>query len=260
MMILGIGTALALGVFLAIALKQKGTRFRSPEQAIDDTGLVILGAVPAISSDSLRATEEAAQVVEAFRTIRTNVRNAAHATRSLTLTITSPGSKDGKSLIASNLALSFAESGARTLLIDGDLRRGELTKTFGVATRPGLIEYLDDKARIADVLHPATSQQNLTVLPTGVLRRRAPELLASPRLPHLIAAMGREYEVVIVDSPPLGAGADSYALATATGTLALVLRADITNRRMAKARLEALDTHPVRVIGAVLNGFKHGRA
>jgi Mrp family chromosome partitioning ATPase len=67
--------------------------------------------------------------------------------------------------------------------------------------------------------------------------------------------MAREYEVVIVDSPPLSAGADSYALASATGSLALVLRADITNRRMTKARLEVLATHPVRVIGAVLNGF-----
>lgn len=260
MIILGaIGASLGLAVLLAILLDRMDKRFRYPEQATDDLGLFVLGVVPVIDMSGKRsrsAADQASQVVEAFRTIRMNVRYAADPARPLTLTITSPGPNDGKSLIASNLALSFAESGARTLLIDGDIRRGELAKTFGVESRPGLVEYLDGTALIAEVLNPTTSHANLTVMPGGARRRRAPELLATPRLNQLIAQMAAEYDVVIVDSPPLGAGFDAYALATATGNMALVMRAGMTDRKMAAAKMAVVDTLPVRVMGAVLNGIK----
>lgn len=252
-----IAAALALGVVLAILLDQVDKRFRYPEQATDDLGLFVLGVVPVIDTRTKRRqADQAAQVVEAFRTIRMNVRYAADPTRPLCMTITSPGPNDGKSLISANLALSFAEAGARTLLIDGDIRRGELAKTFGVQSRPGLVEYLDGTALIAEVLQPTASHPNLTIMPGGARRRRAPELLATPRLNQLINQMTGEYDVVIVDSPPLGAGFDAYALATATGNLALVLRAGITDRKMAKAKMAVVDTLPVRVMGGILNGIQ----
>jgi Mrp family chromosome partitioning ATPase len=68
--------------------------------------------------------------------------------------------------------------------------------------------------------------------------------------------MANEYDVVIVDSPPLGAGFDAYALATATGNMALVMRAGVTDRKMAAAKMAVVDTLPVRVMGAILNGIK----
>jgi len=218
----------------------------------------VLGVVPVIDAKAGRkqSADQAAQVVEAFRSIRMNVRYAADPNRPLTMTITSPGPNDGKSLVSSNLALSFAEAGARTLLIDGDLRRGELAKTFGLTKKPGLVEYLDGTALIAEVLHPVQSHANLTVIQAGARRRRAPELLATPRLSQLINQMAGEFEVVIVDSPPLGAGFDAFALATATGNMALVLRSGMTDRKMAAAKMAVVDTLPVRVMGAILNGIK----
>lgn len=252
----GLVGSLGLGLFLAILLDRVDKRFRYPEQATDDLRLFILGVVPVLGGKGRRKAEMAAQVVEAFRTIRMNVRYAADPGRPLTLTITSPGPNDGKSLISSNLALSFAESGLRTLLIDGDIRRGELGKTFGVQSRPGLVEYLEGNALIAEVLKPVSSHPNLTLLPAGVRRKRAPELLATPRLSQLIHQMGMEYDVVIVDSPPLGAGYDAYALATATVNMALVLRAGVTDRKMAAAKMATVDTLPIRTMGAILNGIE----
>jgi succinoglycan biosynthesis transport protein ExoP len=249
--------ALALSLVLAILLDQLDKRFRYPEQATDDLGLFVLGVVPVIDQKGRKnSADQAAQVVESFRTIRMNVRYAADPARPLMMTITSPGPGDGKSLISSNLALSFAEAGARTLLIDGDIRRGELGKLFKVPVKPGLVEYLDGTALIAEVLHPTEAHPNLTLMPGGARRRRAPELLATPRLNQLINQMGAEYDVVIVDSPPLGAGFDAYALATATGNMALVMRAGVTDRKMAAAKMAVVDTLPVRVMGAVLNGIK----
>lgn len=258
MIILGaIGGAIVLGIALAILLDQMDRRFRYPEQATDDLGLFVLGVVPVVESKRKRRQAElAATVVEAFRTIRMNVRYACDPSKPVMVTITSPGPNDGKSLIASNLALSFAEAGARTLLIDGDIRRGDLATTFGTPKRPGLIEYLEGTALIAEVLHPTASHPSLTIMPAGTRRRRAPELLATPRLNQLLAQMSTEYDVVIVDSPPLGAGFDAYALATATGNMALVMRAGLTDRKMAQAKMAVVDTLPVRVLGGILNGIE----
>ena len=85
---------------------------------------------------------------------------------------------------------------------------------------------------------------------------RIVSMLATPRLNQLINQMATEYDVVIVDSPPLGAGFDAFALATATGNLALVMRAGHTDRKMAAAKMATVDTLPVRVMGAILNGIK----
>jgi succinoglycan biosynthesis transport protein ExoP len=257
-LILGaVGASLALGVLLAVLLDQTDKRFRYPEQATDDLGLAILGVVPIIGGKGRRKTaDQAAQVVETFRSIRMNVRYATEAGRSLTLTVTSPGPNDGKSLISANLALSFAESGARTLLIDGDIRRGELSKTFGTKSRPGLVEYLDGAALIAEVLQPTASHANLTIMPAGARRRRAPELLATPKLPQLINQLSKEFDVIIMDSPPFGAGFDAFALGAATGNMAVVLRAGVTNRKMAKAKLDTVATLPINVIGAILNSIE----
>lgn len=248
--------ALLLGVVLAVLLDQTDKRFRYPEQATNDLGLYILGVVPVIGGKGRKGAEQAAQVVETFRSIRMNVRYAIEPGRALTLTITSPGPNDGKSLISSNLALSFAEAGARTLLIDGDIRRGELAKTFGTTAKPGLVEYLDGSALLDEVLHLTASHPNLTIIPGGTRRRRAPELLATPKLPQLIAQLAREYDVIIVDSPPLGAGFDAFALATSTSNMAIVLRAGVTDRKLAKAKLATIDQLPIRVIGSVLNSIK----
>lgn len=249
--------AVGLGVAIAILLDRLDKRFRYPEQVTNELGLFVLGAVPVIDAKKgRRSLGTAAQVVEAFRTIRMNVRYAADPSRPLAITVTSPGPSDGKSLVSSNLALSFAESGARTLLIDGDIRRGELSKTFGVASKPGLVEYLEGTALIAEVMQPVAAHPNLTLIPGGARKRRAPELLATPRLTQLLQQMSAEYDVVIVDSPPLGAGFDAFALGTATGNIALVMRVGVTDRKMAEAKLAVVDTLPIRVMGAVLNGVE----
>lgn len=248
---------LGLGVVLAILLDLADKRFRYPEQVTSDLGLFILGVVPVLNTKKgRRSVDTAAQVVESFRTIRMNVRYSADPTQPLAITVTSPGPGDGKSLIASNLALSFAESGARTLIIDGDIRRGKLSTTFKTPSKPGLVEYLEGTALIAEVLQPCAAHPNLTLLPGGARKRRAPELLATPRLTQLLAQMTAEYDVVIVDSPPLGAGFDAFALAAGTVNMMLVMREGITDRKMAKAKLAVVDTLPVRILGAVLNGVE----
>src|SRR5690606_17800411 len=128
---------------------------------------------------------------------------------SVCLTISSPMPGDGKSLISSNLALSFAEAGFRTILVDGDIRRGELHRTFGLDRRPGLLDYLAREMSLEAVLR-STSHPKLTLITGGTRLRNGPELLGSTRMRDLGADLRTRYDAVIFGSPPLGAGIDPY--------------------------------------------------
>lgn len=243
---------LALG--LAIVLDHLDRRVRYPSQVTGELGLDIIGAVPSIKIVRRGGLdpEQASLVVEAFRTIRLGLSQAREPDGTLTVTITSPNAGDGKSFVSANLALSFAEAGYRTLLVDGDIRRGQLHEMFGAERRPGLVDCLvGDSARDA-VLRPAT-HHNLTLLPSGARRRRGPELLSSQSMNGLMASLRLDYDAIIVDSPPLSAGIDPFALGATTGNMVIVLRTGESDRKLAEAKLEVLGRLPVRVLGAVLN-------
>ncbi len=252
--LMAVGASVGLAVGLALLLDQLDKRFRYPEQVSSELGLPILGAIPAIKKTRRGelAAEQAAQVVEAFRTVRLNLAHSYGAAGPVTLTVSSAGAGDGKSLVSSNLAVSFSEAGYRTLLIDGDIRRGEIHRMFGVDRRPGLLDYLTGEAPLDDIIRP-TSQRGLSVIPCGTRRHQGPELLGSAAMAELMGEMKARFDVVIVDSPPLGAGIDPFVLGTATGHMVMVFRSGETDRQMAEAKLRLLDRLPVRVLGAVLN-------
>ena len=246
-----------VAVAVAVLLDHIDARFRYPEQAINEMGLEVLGAVPALKQTTPAARDpgEAAQLVEALRSIRLNLMHAFNGSGPVMFTVSSPAPGDGKSLVSSHLAMSFAEAGTRTILIDGDLRRGQVHSKFGVQRQPGMLDYLDEDAELDQVLRDS-GYENLTVMPRGRANHRAPELLISPRMSELIADLQQRYEAIIFDSPPLGAGIDPFVLGTATGSLLLVLRSGETDRKMAEVKLKVLERLPVRLLGTVLNDFR----
>lgn len=245
----------ALG--LALLLDHTDSRFRYPEQATTELGLSILGAVPSIkrSRTGEPDAEEAAQVIEAFRTIRMGLSNAYTGGGPIAFTVSSPGAGDGKSLVSSNLALSFAEAGYRTVLVDGDTRRGQLHAMFGANRRPGLLDFLGGDAPLDTILR-TTTHEKLSLIPCGTRRHRGPELLHSQAMLQLMGELRTRYDVILVDSPPLGAGVDPFVLGAATGSIVLVLRTGTTDRKMAEAKLRLLERLPIRILGAVLNDIR----
>jgi capsular exopolysaccharide synthesis family protein len=257
-LLIGALGGLGLGLASAIVLDRVDNRFRYPEQATQELGLNIIGGVPSIAKDATSDPEEQAQVVEAFRTIRMNLRYALDGHGgTISVAVSSPGPGDGKSLVSANIAVSFAEAGYRTLLVDGDIRRGQLHESFRepIPRRPGLIDYLTGMVPLESVLRE-TGVDNLTLVPCGTRRHRGPELLQSPMLPAFLDEMRTRYDVIIVDTPPLAAGIDPFVLASATGSMILVFRAGETDRRLAHARIGLLNRLPINVLGAVLNDIK----
>jgi capsular exopolysaccharide synthesis family protein len=250
--------SLGLALALAIMLDRLDRRVRYPDQVEKELGLSILGAVPQIRRRGklAQSPEEAAQVVEAFRTIRLNVTHMLGSSSgpvSLTISSASPG--DGKSLVAANLALSFAESGYKVCLVDGDIRRGELHRSFVVERKPGLLDALAGTAQLEHILRSG-GHPNLTMIPCGTRFERGPEMLGSDAMVKLMASLQRRFNCVIVDSPPLGAGVDPFVLSTLTRNVVLVVRSGETDREFASAKLKLFERLPVQVLGAVLNDVR----
>lgn len=253
---LAVAVSIGAGLGLALLLDRLDKRFRYPEQATHELGLDIVGAIPSYNNprSATARLEEATQLVEAFRSIALSVRTAFDGTGPVQLTITSPGPGDGKSFTSANLASALADSGFRTVIVDGDIRRGELHAVFGdLQQTPGLVDFLADEATLEQVVLPTQHHANLFVVPCGKRRKHGPELLASERMRLLLDDLRSRFDAIIVDSAPLGAGIDAFALGAATGSMLIVLRAGETDRKLAQAKLTVLDRMPVRIIGAILN-------
>ncbi len=259
LLLLAILASLATAAGIALLRDRLDHRFRYPEQATDELGLTIAGTVPRFRPDRRGDSqlEIMSQAIESFRTLRLALQYEFSPTAPFTLSVSSPGGGDGKSLVSSNLALAFAGAGYRTLLIDGDVRRGSLHGTFDLPVTPGLIEYLSRDATV-DAVVKGTSTENLFLIPRGKRAHRAQELLLSDELRLLIETSQQKFDVIIVDSPPFIAGVDAYALGAAAGNMLVVLRQGISDRKLAAAKLTIVDRLPIRILGAVINGVPAG--
>lgn len=236
----------------AILLDRMDARFRYAADVSRDIGLDILGSIPRIEAGNGRkGVLNAAQALEAFRELRIHVGFAYGSAGPITLVITSPSEGEGKSLVASNLAVAFSEVGKRTLLLDGDTRRGDAHRLLARERTPGLIDYL--RERTDEDIIQATDHPNLDFIGSGSRGVSTPELLASPRMAYFMGTLKRTYDVVIVDSPPLASGGDPLILGSLTGNLAVVIRTGTTERALAQAKLDQLSRLPIRILGAILN-------
>src|SRR5438874_5902611 len=259
LVVLAMFGGLGLGMAGAVVLDSTDRRVRHPDDVTRAMGLAILGAVPHVDWRNGKRDAAVAQVIEALRGIRLNVVHRHGSAGPVRLTITSPGKSDGKSFVASNLALAFADTGLRTLLVDGDVRRGRLHRTLGVARRPGLTDLLEGSVTWDQVVRP-TPYKNLWFIPCGLRSQAGPALLSSVAMARLLDGVRTRYGAVLVGSPAPAAGADGLALATVTGSLVLVLRAGVSDRELTETKLGVLTHLPVRVLGAVLNDVRPGGA
>jgi len=257
----------ALAVMGAVLIDRIDPRVRYPDQVSREMGLTILGAVPHIrpgarperSGRRVRPPEDVAVVVEALRGVCLNLVYTHGAVAPLVVTITSPGAGDGKSFLAANLGHTFAEAGHRTLLIDGDLRRGVLHRRLGARRRPGVSDFLRGEVPLEAIVQ-ATPYPSFSLIGCGTRAYNAPELLGSQTMSQLLTTLRPSYDVILVDSPPLSAGVDPLILGTLTGHLVVVLRTGFSHRDVASAKLEVLQRLPVRLLGAILNAVPAGDA
>ena len=254
---LGLLVGLILGAGGAFVAERVGSSIARRVE-VEHLGLSVLGIVPRWGRETdKKGPGSADAAVEAFRGIRLNVLNAHGAAGPAVVAVTSPGSGDGKSFVSSNLALAFAYANHRTLLVDADLRRGALHRALQLRREPGLTDLLAAAASPEQVVK-ATSHPSLDFLASGSRRGDAPELLGSARMADFMTKLRSSYGVIVVDTPPLGAGVDAFVLASLAGSLLLILRLGRTDRELAEAKIDLLRQSSTRVLGVVLNDVREG--
>jgi capsular exopolysaccharide synthesis family protein len=166
--------------------------------------------------------------------------------------LTSATPSEGKSTVAAHLAIANADRGKKTLLVDGDLRRPSLHTKFGLSPGAGLSSVLNGEVRWQDVVLPIEGKPDLFFLPSGPGSHRAADLVG-PRLSSLLDEFGKEYDLVILDSPPLLGFAECLQMATAADGVLIVSLAGQTKRKTVAAVVSALHRLRANILGVVLN-------
>jgi capsular exopolysaccharide synthesis family protein len=204
-----------------------------------------------VTVSNLRSTS-----AEAFRTLRTNLIFSQAVQTLRRIVVTSPSPQDGKTTTAANLAVTFAQQGLRVLLIDCDLRRGRLHNVFRVPREPGFTQLLVGQNTAPQVIR-STLVERLSFIPSGALPPNPSELLGGAQSRRVLDALAGEFDVVILDTPPVHVAADSLILGTIADGVILVVRAGHTERHTAQDALQRLYNVGARVVGAVLNDPDH---
>ncbi|MGA2865864.1 MAG: polysaccharide biosynthesis tyrosine autokinase [Verrucomicrobiota bacterium] len=194
--------------------------------------------------------------VESYRNLRSSLLYMAEAgKRPKTLLLTSSVPNDGKSVTASNLAITMASAGSRVLLVDADLRKGILHNRFEVPSGPGLCEVLSEKQNWKQAVQ-TTHYPNLWLLCRGSISRHSSELFLSPVMDKFIEEVAPLYDFILFDTAPVMAADDVTSLAPRIDGVVFVVRSEHTSARVAHAALQLLYQRQVRVLGVVFNAVR----
>jgi capsular exopolysaccharide synthesis family protein len=253
----GLVLGLVAGAGAALLLERGRPRMRTWRDVALVTGYPVVGRIPparVLRGSPVEALADPA-VGAAVRTLRTNLERVSRERPVHVLVVTSPTPGEGKTTVAGALAVALARLEARILLIDADLRRPGVLRAFPGPARPGLADVLSGKADLMASIRPGPVA-NLKILPTAP-DADAGDLLAR-RFADVLRAAREEFDVIIVDAPPLLGGDDSRTLATLCDGTLLVVGVDTLATAVGEAAA-ALDALGVQVVGAVANRARESR-
>jgi polysaccharide biosynthesis transport protein len=259
-----VGALLGLGLGLGAALLADNltTRIETPDQLAHATGLPVYAEVPAENAvlkmhkvDDLAHSKRLRIVAEALRELRTNLLFSDDTIRSVV--VTSPDGSHGKTTISFGLAVTFARTGTRTLLVDGDLRRGRLAELLEIERAPGLMDVLLDEVSLEGAVRE-TGLETLHVLTAGRPAGDPGEVLTN-EFPILLARLEDEYEAIVIDATPVVPITDARVMARYADATVLVTSAGRTRRRQLKTAIDRLNLISVTPAAAVLNNSRKVR-
>jgi capsular exopolysaccharide synthesis family protein len=195
-------------------------------------------------------------VAESFRRLRTSLFFASPDKPLKSILVTSAEPSEGKTTITANLALTYAQLGKKTLIVDGDLRRGSLHKFFDREKSPGLTEYLTEESRLDSVIGQA-SIDNLSIVGCGLHSPNPAELLSTPMMHTFRKSVEKAYDFVIYDSSPLLLVTDSLVLASIVDGVILVVQSGETRTAVLAKSIEMLQQVGANIVGVVVNRFDY---
>lgn len=253
---LGFLVGLVVGLFLAVVRQRLDTTVRSDEDLEAVSPLPILGSIPedntARTSPLVWGQRSTSQRAEVYRRLRTNLEfvDVDRSPQVMVVTSSLPG--EGKSVTSANVALSFADSGKRTVLIEADLRKPKVSEYFEVDNGIGLTNVLAGHVAVEHVLQP-WGRTRLSLIPSGPPVPNPAEALGSRMMRELIAHLRTSFDYVIIDSPPILPVTDAAVLATLADGVVFVVRDGQIKKQQIAAALQALGAVDARMLGFVMN-------
>ena len=256
--ILALVLGLALGVGVAFLLEYLDDSMRTKEDLERATEpLPVIGIIPSSSSDApgkITLREPSSGAAESYRSLRTAVQFMGVEQRVQVIQVTSSISAEGKSTTVSNLGVAFASSGLRVAIVDFDLRRPVQHEVFGFDNATGFTSVLLGRSELASALHGVTGTPGaLAVLTSGPVPPNPAELLGTDRVANLIGELRAQFDVVLIDTPPVLPVTDALVVSRSVDALLLVATAGVTTGRQLHRALEILRQIDAPVIGTVLN-------
>jgi len=275
----GFFLSLAGGIGLAFLLEMLDNSVRSPDQVELVAGLPTLGMIPSgvrLNSSygralkPLRANSQImpqqesvetisylrpqSQSAEAYRTLRTSILLSSWGAPPKVLLVTSPLAQEGKTTTSVNTAIVLAQRGARVLMVDADLRRPSIHKAFGVPQRPGLSEYLTGNISECPTT-PWAQLPNLHVLPSGGSPPHPAELLGSAMMNNVLTEWRKQFDHIVIDTPPALSVTDAVLLSVQADSVILVIRSGQTTKQALRRARQLLAYVNAKIIGVVVNAM-----
>lgn len=270
-LLIGLVVGLVLGVGLSFFLDSMDNSVKTAEEIETNFGIPVLGLIPSIQAEGNRKKKRNGQdeiskiastlvtkytprspISEAYRAIRTNIQFSKIDAPLRSIVITSAAPAEGKSTTVANLAFTTALAGAKTLLIDADLRRPVIHSLFGLEREPGMTNILAERLPPEKVIKPS-GVENLDILTCGAIPPNPSELLGSQRMKELVNQLKGKYDLILFDSPPVITVTDTAVLSSQVEGVVLVVLSHGTDRR-ALARAKSLLTNVnANILGSILN-------
>jgi capsular exopolysaccharide synthesis family protein len=258
-LVLGVVGGLGVGVGLAFFVNYLDDSIKSQDDVETYLRLPFLGYVPNIKTNSvierdLQAhTQPQSSAAEGFRTVRAAISLAPRAEKQRVFAVTSTIPSEGKSLVASNLAIVLAQTGLKTLLVDADLRRPSVHKAYELQSPAGLTSYLQEKTTSLDEITHTTEIPNLDVICCGAVPTNPSELVGSRRMGQFLDEVRKRYDRVVLDCPPVSAVSDPLVIASMSDGVVFVTKFNRIRREHARKSVQRIQDAGVRITGVVLN-------
>jgi polysaccharide biosynthesis transport protein len=258
----GAFVGLAAGVAIIFLLGALDGRVMSVEDLTQRFDEPMLGVIPmqkrvAGQVELLKNNDQRQMFAESCRNIRSSLLYMdRQGQRPSVIMLTSSMPSEGKSTLSANLSITLGFASSKTLLVDADMRRGQLHKRFNIKNDFGLAEHIQDGLPLEKVIHP-TAFENLDFIPCGQYPSNPGELLMSERFRESIATLRQKYDFVIFDSPPILLTDDAASFATRADAVLFVVRAGYTRLRQVRTSLESLNRRGVNVYGLIVNFIDH---
>ena len=248
-----------IGFLILMLLDRADDRMTSSSEILDQFSEPILGQIPNVADSRgagglplLQPDDERYTYAEAFRSLRSSLIFMPNQAELRTILITSAIPNEGKSTIASNLAITMAAAGANVVLVDADLRRGDIASLFDIDGRTGLSNILRGEVAWEDATQRC-KYPNLAIIPRGPVTNQSSELLLLPSIHTLLDDLKENFDLIIFNTAPILATDDTPSLSPNFDGTLMVMRAQFTSARLTQNSLNALYQRQVNVLGLVLN-------